>query len=136
MDLYRYVPPLEENIYVSIESFPIYGLVPTEDDIKWSVTGLRSNRYRGPSEMRTEHLKGWLAAARKKKREVAATKKEHLPEEMTTKGPYGIVGGRRRTRSGRRRLRRLLIGRRWWRSFIQRSGRDGLQISSHGRQWY
>ena len=38
--------------------------VPTEDDIAEAVTKLRRNRSGGPSRIRAEHLKGWLAAAK------------------------------------------------------------------------
>ena len=59
-------------------------LVLTEDDIEWAVKRLRNHRYGGPSGMRSEHLKGWLAAAKKKEREEGASEKEHLTEERTT----------------------------------------------------
>ena len=39
--------------------------VPTEDEIAEAVTKLRRNRSGGPSRIRTEHLKGWLAAAKR-----------------------------------------------------------------------
>ena len=39
--------------------------VPTEDEIAEAVTKLRSNRSGGPSRIRAEHLKGWLAAAKR-----------------------------------------------------------------------
>ena len=37
--------------------------MPTEDEIAEAVTKLRRNRSGGPSRIRAEHLKGWLAAA-------------------------------------------------------------------------
>ena len=39
--------------------------VPTEDNIAEAVTKLRRNRSGGPSRIRSEHLKGWLAAAKR-----------------------------------------------------------------------
>ena len=39
--------------------------VPTEDKIAEAVTKLRRNRSRGPSRIHAEHLKEWLAAAKR-----------------------------------------------------------------------
>ena len=39
--------------------------VPTEDDIEAAVKKLRRNRSGGPSRIRAEHIKGWLAAAKR-----------------------------------------------------------------------
>ena len=39
--------------------------VPTEDEIAEAVTKWRRNRSGGPSRIRAEHLKGWLAAAKR-----------------------------------------------------------------------
>ena len=36
VDLYRHIPPLGENIPVSVEPFPVEDLVPTEDEIEWA----------------------------------------------------------------------------------------------------
>ena len=66
VDLYIYVPPPGENILISIEPLPVDDLVSTEDDIEWVVTYLQNNCSGGPSGMRDEHLKGWLAEARNK----------------------------------------------------------------------
>ena len=68
VDLYSYVPPLGDNILVSIEPLPVYDAVPMDDDIKWVVKRLRNHRSRGTSGMQAKHLKGWQAAARKKER--------------------------------------------------------------------
>ena len=46
-------------------------LVPTEADIEWAVKWLRNHRSRGPSGMRADNLKGWLAEARKEEAEAA-----------------------------------------------------------------
>ena len=42
-------------------------LVPMEDKITDAVKKLRRNRSGGPSGMRAEHLKGWLAEANRGK---------------------------------------------------------------------
>ena len=39
-------------------------MVPTEDEVEEAVKKLRQNRSGGPSGIRAEHVKGWLAAAR------------------------------------------------------------------------
>ena len=46
-------------------------MVPTEDEIEKAVKNLRRNISRGPLGMRDEHLKGWLTAFKRKKREAA-----------------------------------------------------------------
>ena len=73
VDLYSYVPPTGANIPISVEPFPVDESVPTEDDIEWAVKRLQNHRSGGPSGMRAEHLKGWLAAPRKKEKEEGAT---------------------------------------------------------------
>ena len=47
-------------------------MVPTEYKIEWAVKQLRNHRYKGPSKMRAENIKGCLAEARNKEREEAA----------------------------------------------------------------
>ena len=39
--------------------------MPEEGEIEWAIKRLRNNRSGGQSWMRAEHLKGWLAAARR-----------------------------------------------------------------------
>ena len=39
--------------------------MPEEGEIEWAVKRLRNNRSRGASRMQEEHVKRWLAAARK-----------------------------------------------------------------------
>ena len=39
--------------------------VPTEDELEEAVKNLRRNRAGGPSGIREENIKGWLAAARR-----------------------------------------------------------------------
>ena len=50
--LYRRIPPLGENIPISVEPFQVDYLVPTEEYIEWAVRRLRSNCSRGPSWVR------------------------------------------------------------------------------------
>ena len=50
--------------------------VPIEDEIEGAVKCLRNHRSGGILGMRSEHLKGWLAAARKKEKEEAEAGKE------------------------------------------------------------
>ena len=42
-------------------------MVPTEDKIEEAVKKLRRNRSGGPSVMRDEHMKRWLAASKRGK---------------------------------------------------------------------
>ena len=57
VDLYQNAPPLVDNITVAVEQFTIGYDVTEEEHTKWEVKRLQSNRYRGPSGMRVEHLK-------------------------------------------------------------------------------
>ena len=66
VDLYRYIPPLAENIPISDEPFPVEYSVPVEDEIYWAVKQLRNHRSGGTSGMRAEHIKGWLVEARER----------------------------------------------------------------------
>ena len=50
---------------MEIERFKVEDKVPDEGGIEWAVKRLCNNRSGGTSWMRTEHLKGWLAAARR-----------------------------------------------------------------------
>ena len=43
--------------------------VPEEGDIEWAVKRLRNNRSGGTSRIRAEHIKRWLAAAQRAKKE-------------------------------------------------------------------
>ena len=63
--LYSRIPPPGDNIPVTIEPFVVEDGVPTEAEIEWAVKCLRNNRSGGPSRMRAEDLKGWLATARR-----------------------------------------------------------------------
>ena len=60
VELYRHVPPLGENIPISVEPFLVEDLVPTEDKIEWALKRLKHRRSRGTSGMQAEHLKMWL----------------------------------------------------------------------------
>ena len=67
VDLYSYVPYPEKNIPLSVKLFLVDDLVPTEDEIEEAVKNLRRNRSGGPSGMMSKHLKGWLAASKRRK---------------------------------------------------------------------
>ena len=75
--LYIRVLPPGDNIPVAIEPFVVKDLVPEEGGIEWAVKRLRSNRSGGSSRIRAEHIKGWLAVARRaEKGETAAAEGE------------------------------------------------------------
>ena len=80
VDLYSYVPPPGTNIPISMEPFQVDESVPTEEEIEWAVKGLRNPHSRGPSGVRANHLKRWLAAGRK------ASKDETTAGVETTEG--------------------------------------------------
>ena len=61
--MYSYVPTPVTNIPISVKPFPVNDLVPTEDKIEWAVTRLRNHCSRGPSGMRSKHIKRWLVTA-------------------------------------------------------------------------
>ena len=50
---------------MTVKPSEINDSVPTEDEIAEAVTKLRRKRLGGPSRIRAEHLKGWLAAAKR-----------------------------------------------------------------------
>ena len=64
-EMYSQVPSPGENILVTVEPAIIDDSVPTEDEIAAAVKKLRRNRSGGPSRIRAEHIKGWLAAAKR-----------------------------------------------------------------------
>ena len=64
-ELYSQVPSPGENIPVTVEPELIDNSVPTEDEITAAVKKLQRNRSGGPSRSRAEHIKGWLAAAKR-----------------------------------------------------------------------
>ena len=76
--MYSYVPLLGKNVPISVQPFLVDDSVPTEDEIEWVVKRLRKNRSGGPSGMRAEHFKRWIATTRtaEKDREMAAIKEE------------------------------------------------------------
>ena len=53
-------------------------MVPTEDEIEWAVKRLRNKRSGGPSGMRAEYLKRWLATARKAEKDKETAEKEEV----------------------------------------------------------
>ena len=69
VELYSYVPPPGKNIPISVQPFPVDDSVHTEDKIYWVVKRLSNHRSGGASGMRAEHLKRWLATARKYEKE-------------------------------------------------------------------
>ena len=87
VELYSYVPPPGTNIPISVQPLPVDDLVPMEDNIEWVVTQLRNHRSKGPSGMRAEHLKRWLATARKDEKEKEKSEKE----EATTTERVGMT---------------------------------------------
>ena len=60
---FREVPSPGENIPVTVEPAIIDNSVPKEDKIVAAVQKLWRNRLGGPSRIRAEHIKGWLAVA-------------------------------------------------------------------------
>ena len=50
---------------VNVEPTNIDDSVPMEDEVEEAVKKLRRNRSGGPSGIRAENIKGWLAAARR-----------------------------------------------------------------------
>ena len=63
--MYSRVTPPGDTIPVTIEPFEVEDGVPSEAEVEWAVKRLQNNRAGGPSRMRAEDLKGWLAAARR-----------------------------------------------------------------------
>ena len=60
-----------KNTPIYVKPFLVDDSVPTEDKIEEAVKHLRRNISGGSSGMRDEHLKGWLAASKRRKREAA-----------------------------------------------------------------
>ena len=85
--LYSYVPPPGKNIPVHIETFLVDDSVPEEGDIEWAVKSLRNNRSGGLSRMREEHVKRWLAAARKSEKERVTAGGKKTTTATKTGGP-------------------------------------------------
>ena len=85
--LYSHVPPLGDNISVSIKPFMVDDLVPEEGEIEWAVKGLRNNRSGGMLLMRAEHIKGWLAAAQRAEKEENAAEGDKSATATETGGP-------------------------------------------------
>ena len=59
------MPSPGDNIPVTVKPSEIDDSVPTEDEITEAVKKLRRNRSGGLSRIRAEHLKGWIAAAKR-----------------------------------------------------------------------
>ena len=90
VELYSYVPLPGKNIPISVHPFTVEDLVPTEDEIEWAVMRLRNHRSGGPSGMRAEHLKRWLATAQKDEKE-KAEKDEATTTEMERRTENGKI---------------------------------------------
>ena len=69
VDLYSYISSPGENIPVTVAPVEVNDSVPTEDKIEDAVKKLRRNSSVGASGMRAEHLKGWLAASNRGKKD-------------------------------------------------------------------
>ena len=65
-----------ETIPISVKPFPVDNLVLEEEKVKWAVKRLRNNRSGGPSGMQAEHLKWWIATARKAEKDRETDGKE------------------------------------------------------------
>ena len=64
-----------------MEKNNIDDLVPTEDEVEAAVKNLRRNRAGGPSGIRAENIKGWLAAARRGGKAAETGKEKTAAEE-------------------------------------------------------
>ena len=81
--LYSRVPPPGDSILVDIDPFAVEDGVLDEREIEWAVKRLRNNRAGGPSRMRAEDLKGWLAVARRGEKKGETADKEGRGREET-----------------------------------------------------
>jgi hypothetical protein len=63
---YKLTPSPGDLIHVLVDPFEVKDYVPSEEEVEDAVLGLKSKKAPGPTGMRAEHLKEWLAAARKK----------------------------------------------------------------------
>ena len=109
VELYSQVPSPGDNIPATVNPSDIDDSVPTEDEITEAVKKLRRNRSGGPSRIRAEHLKGWIAAA----------KRGGLAEEKVEEKTKAESCGEKWSRLPRRRFRRAI-----WRR------------TPRGRPWY
>ena len=73
VELYNYIPPTGTNIPISVQPLPVDDSVPTEDDTEWAVIRLHNHRSGGATGIQAEHLKRWLAAAKKAEKDAAMT---------------------------------------------------------------
>ena len=80
-ELYRKVPSPGEGIPMHVEKHTIDDSVPTEDEVEAAVKKLRRNRAEGPSGIRAENIKGWLAAARRGGKATEKGKEKTAAEE-------------------------------------------------------
>ena len=61
--------------------------MPEEEDIEWAVKRLRNNHSGGPLRMRAEHIKGWITAARRAKKEDKTAEREKRATSTETGDP-------------------------------------------------
>ena len=118
--LYSRIPPPGDNILFTIEPFAVEDGVPMEAEIEWAVKRLRNNRSGGPSRMRAEDLKGWIAAARRGEKERETAKKDG-------------GGGEEKMENARQRMKRT--GRGWSNLYKRRFWMGIWQRRPHGRRW-
>ena len=64
-NLYTAIPPPGDPIEVMVSPFDIPDGTPTEDEIADAVGRLKRGKAPGPTGIRSDHLKDWLAAARR-----------------------------------------------------------------------
>jgi hypothetical protein len=64
-NLYTQEAPPGEPVPVMVHPFDVPDHVPTEDEVEDAVKRLRRGKAPGPSGIRADHLKEWLAAARR-----------------------------------------------------------------------
>ena len=81
VDLYSYVPSPGKNIPISVKPVLVDDSVPMKDKIEEAVKYIRRNRSGGSSGMRSEHLKGWLTASKRKTRESEEEREGNTNEE-------------------------------------------------------
>jgi hypothetical protein len=63
IDLYSHQHPPGAALPVLVAPAPVVDEIPTDEEIRAAVSRLRRSKSPGPSGIRTDHLKDWLAAA-------------------------------------------------------------------------
>ena len=98
--LYSYVPLLGENIPVTIQPFLVDDLVTEEGEIEWGVKRLCNNRSGGVLRMWAEHVKRWLAAARKAEKDGITAGGDERATAKETGGGQRIQRHKRKRTTG------------------------------------